>query len=273
MPSQPRTPEHAIPWSATPAASPPTIVLGVIERHHPHVSHDETGITTCPSPYVERRLPHQRALYLPTRELHQPPLYYILAALPVSLVDVDEELPPHYNPHMSRPNAEGGRNYIVHDPAAEAWPYRGTALAVHVARWVSVLLGALGLLFTFLAARALAPGEPWVRWGAVLALAFWPQYHFSTSVINNDLMVTVCATAVTWLLVRVAVAPTPGAMLGLGLAAGWPSSQGQRPGPGARRAAGLSGRPFHRPRGRRLLVGDHLCAGRRAGCGPLVGGA
>ena len=152
---------------------------------------------------TEHRLPRpgERSIS-PNDEMHQPPLYYILAAIPVSLVDLSDNLMPHYNPYMSWPNAQGGQNRVVHDWAAESWPYRGTVLGIHLARWVSVLLGGLTLLFTFLAARDLAPEEPWVRWMAALLVAFWPQFRFSTAVMNNDIMVAVCAGAATWLGVR-----------------------------------------------------------------------
>lgn len=140
-------------------------------------------------------------------EMHQPPLYYILAALPVSLVDLDDGVTPEYNPYVAAPDGQGGRNQFVHDARVESWPYRGTVLAVHLARWVSVLLGALTLLFTYLTARELCPGEPSVRWGAVLLVAFWPQFRFSTAVINNDIMLAAATGAVTWLLVRLVMAP------------------------------------------------------------------
>jgi len=156
---------------------------------------------------TEHRLPRpgERSIS-PNDEMHQPPLYYILAAIPVSFVDLSDNLMPHYNPYMSWPNAQGGQNRVVHDWAAESWPYRGTVLGIHLARWVSVLLGVLTLLFTFLTARDLALEEPWVRWGAVLIVAFWPQFRFTTAVINNDNLLTAAAAAVSWLLVRLATA-------------------------------------------------------------------
>lgn len=158
----------------------------------------------------------------PNDEMHQPPLYYLLASLPVSLVRVDRELALKSNPYFPWADAQGGYNRFVHNPPQEAWPYRGAVLAFHVARWVSVLLGALGILFTFLAGRALSPGDPWVRWMGALVLAFWPQYRFTTAVINNDILVTVCGAAVTWAIVCVAVSPEPRGryLVALGLGAG-----------------------------------------------------
>jgi len=158
----------------------------------------------------------------PNDEMHQPPLYYLLASLPVSLIRVDRDLALKSNPYFPWADAQGGYNRFVHNPAEEAWPYQGAVLALHVARWVSVLLGAFGILFTFLAGRTLAPGDPWVRWTAALVLTFWPQYRFTTAVINNDVLVTVCGAAVTWAVVRVVVSTEPRGrdLVALGLAAG-----------------------------------------------------
>jgi len=156
---------------------------------------------------TEHRLPRpgERSIS-PNDEMHQPPLYYILAAIPVSFVELSDNLMPHYNPYMWWGPEQGGFNRVVHDPVAESWPYHGTVLAIHLARWVSVLLGGLTLVFTFLTARDLAPEEPWVRWGATLTVAFWPQFRFMTAVINNDNLLTAAMAAVSWLLVRLATA-------------------------------------------------------------------
>lgn len=189
-------------------------------------AHDEIG-HYYHARYIaaERRLPAPgQRLVADNDEAHQPPLYYILAAAPLSFLDLDDGLEPHLNPYMAWPRAQGGYNRTIHDPARESWPYRGTVLAVHVARWASVLIGAWGVLFTFLTARQLAPHRPAVRWGAALAFTFWPQFRFATAVINNDILMTVVAAAVTWLLVRVVTAPPRwydivalGAATGLGL--------------------------------------------------------
>lgn len=172
---------------------------------------------------TEHRLPRpgERSIS-PNDEMHQPPLYYILAAIPVSFVDLSDNLMPHYNPHMLWPNAQGGQNRVIHDPAVESWPYRGTVLGIHLARWVSVLLGALVVTFAFLAGRELGPEEPWVRWTAALLVAFWPQFRFSTAVMNNDIMVAACAGAATWLGVRLVASGQVRAVdvAGLGAAVG-----------------------------------------------------
>ncbi|MGQ9682328.1 MAG: ArnT family glycosyltransferase [Anaerolineae bacterium] len=170
-------------------------------------AHDEIGHY-----YVARYIARERRLPPPgstlvalNDETHQPPLYYLIAALPVSLVKEDT-LQPHLNPHMAWPDGQGGLNRVVHDFEGERWPYRGTALAVHLARWVSVSLGALFIIGTYMAARELRPESLSLRWGAALMATFWPQFRFSTAVINNDILVAVCGALLTWLLVRVAMA-------------------------------------------------------------------
>ncbi len=123
-------------------------------------------------------------------ESRQPPLYYVLAAAPVSLVNTDDGPGFAPNPYAGWDLALGGFNAVMHDPADEAFPWRGGVLAVHVARGVSTVLGVLTIWATFAAARRLAPTRPTVRWGAALSLALWPQFRFTTSVINNDNLVT-----------------------------------------------------------------------------------
>ncbi len=123
-------------------------------------------------------------------ESRQPPLYYLLAAGPVSLVNTDDGPAFTPNPYAGWDLALGGFNAVMHDPVYEAFPWRGGVLAVHVARAVSTLLGAFTVWATFAAALRLAPSRPAVRWGAALALALWPQFRFSSSAINNDSLVT-----------------------------------------------------------------------------------
>jgi hypothetical protein len=123
-------------------------------------------------------------------ESRQPPAYYLLAALPVSLINTDDGPPYMPNPYAGWERGMGGLNALVHDWANEAFPWRGGVLAIHVARAVSTLLGVVTLLATFGLAARLAPGQPHVRWGAVLGVALWPQFRFTSAVVNNDSLVT-----------------------------------------------------------------------------------
>lgn len=171
----------------------------------------------------ERRLPDPtKPLIAENDETHQPPLYYLLAAIPLTLADLGEDTSPRLNPHMWAGPVAGGANRVVHDPVAERWPYRGTTLALRLARLVSVLIAAFGVVFTYAAARTAFPADPWVRWGATWLVAFWPQYRFLSAVITNDIMVTACGAAVTWLLLRVVALERPDLpdVVTLGLATG-----------------------------------------------------
>ncbi|MBL8144977.1 MAG: glycosyltransferase family 39 protein [Anaerolineae bacterium] len=123
------------------------------------------------------------------QEGSQPPLYYMAAALLTAGVDTsDLEWVRRINPHadigLVRP--DGNVNMIVHRAAAEAWPWQGTALAVHLARLFSVALGAGALLVTYALGRRLFPERPEVRLGAAALNAFLPMFLFLSGSVNND---------------------------------------------------------------------------------------
>jgi 4-amino-4-deoxy-L-arabinose transferase-like glycosyltransferase len=69
-------------------------------------------------------------------------------------------------------------------------------------RLTSALLGALVVLFTFLLARELAPGRPWLAVLAALLVAFQPMYGFISGIVNNDVGVNAGAAALELLLIR-----------------------------------------------------------------------
>ena len=82
-------------------------------------------------------------------ESHQPPLYYVLSALLVALVDTSDfpALKAQSNPFRGYHSWEVGRdnkNLLLHGPW-DGWPYRNTSLAVHLIRWMSVLMAPLSL--------------------------------------------------------------------------------------------------------------------------------
>ena len=158
-------------------------------------AHDEVGhYANLRYIATEKRLPPPGTQTAPAQdETHQPPLYYILAALPVSLIDLPDEIDYRPNRYVRYPDAQGGHNVAMHDPAAESWPYRGDVLGVHLARCVSVMLGGLVLLVVYQCGRCAWPDHPTVRWLATLTVALWPQFRFSSAVVNNDIAVTLAA--------------------------------------------------------------------------------
>ena len=112
-----------------------------------------------------------------------------------------------------RPSASDGGGYTtsaVHGPIyylALAPAYlleRGGSIfsQLTLMRFTSALLGALVAAFTFLLARELAPGRPWLGVIAALLVAYQPMYSFISGVVNNDVGVNAAAAALELLLMR-----------------------------------------------------------------------
>ncbi len=149
-------------------------------------------------------------------EATQPPLYYLVAAAPMLAVDTRDGYRPAVNPYASRGTGEGGVNMVLNDPLQNKWPFRGTILALHLGRLVSVALSTVGLYFTYRLARLLSPGAGGVVLTAVAIQAFAPQYVFLSSVMTNDILLIVLETALLYFLLRIV---EEGFRLGLVLAA------------------------------------------------------
>ena len=125
------------------------------------------------------------------QEGSQPPLYYALAAAATFWIDTsDVDVVRHLNPHVD-PGAtpDGNVNLAVHRPAWESFPWRGTVLAVHLVRLLSVLMGVAAVYLTYLIARQVVPGEPALALGAAAIHAFTPMFVFISGSVNNDNLV------------------------------------------------------------------------------------
>ena len=125
------------------------------------------------------------------QEGSQPPLYYFLGALTTCWIDTsDMETVRHLNPHVD-PGAtpDGNVNLVVHYPVLESFPWRGTVLAVHLVRLLSVLMGTAAVYLTYLIVREVLPGEPILALGAAAIHAFTPMYIFISGAVNNDNLV------------------------------------------------------------------------------------
>lgn len=137
-------------------------------------------------------------------QLSQPPLYYLLAALSTFWVDSGDGYEPTPNPYAQIGTGEGGVNMFVHSDR-EAFPYRGTILAAHLARLVSVLISAAGVWFTYLLGLFLFPQRKEIALGAMAITAFSPQFLFIGSVITNDILVATISSLVLLLCLRTAL--------------------------------------------------------------------
>src|SRR5512135_1437343 len=80
------------------------------------------------------------------QEASQPPLYYYLTGWATSWIDTsDMNVVRVENPHVDNGviTPDGNINLVAHNPEREAFPWKGTVLAVHLIRFFSVLLGAI----------------------------------------------------------------------------------------------------------------------------------
>lgn len=156
----------------------------------------------------KRRLPPQgeAAWETPVRqEAGQPPLYYLLAALPTAMGQLNEPTavyrPNPYFPSAAPGNVPDNKNVAVHYPA-DTRPLRGQWLGIYLARLVSLLFGVILVLATLALAGEVWPGHPTVAFAAGLLVALTPQVIFLSSVISNEMAVAALSTAVLWLLAR-----------------------------------------------------------------------
>ncbi|MCL6510817.1 MAG: glycosyltransferase family 39 protein [Anaerolineae bacterium] len=163
---------------------------------------------------AERRLPDLKR-DLPSHEVTQPVLYYALAALVISPFDrsnLDQLtlLNPDWFDRSLNLGYTGVRGQHIHTDA-ESWPYRGAVWAVRAARLFSSLLGAATIVLVHLTARDVFNGRrpDAVNPGLAAALcaalvAFNPKFIHISSIVSNDIAITLAATATCWWMVRLA---------------------------------------------------------------------
>lgn len=138
------------------------------------------------------------------QEGSQPPLYYLAAALVTRPIPTDNAAAVlRYNPHaaVGLPDSFGNKNVMVHG-RADGWPWQGAALAAHVARFFSLLLGALTVLSTYLLALTVFPNRLAPAVLAAALVAFNPQFLFLSAAVNNDNLVIAASALGLWLSVR-----------------------------------------------------------------------
>ena len=137
----------------------------------------------------------------------QGPLYYVLAAAATFGVDDSDfdilaRWNPFYTPLEDRPRNDNPNRFI--HTAGEDWPYRGATLALHLARQVSVLMGALTVLGAYLIIREIFPARRALAAGAAAVVAFNPMFLFIASAVSNDVTVAATASLAAWAALRLA---------------------------------------------------------------------
>ena len=130
---------------------------------------------------------------------HHPPLFHAAAALVSAWVPRDRlwDYEPEVNPYWGYRYWEPGvdnKNQFMHR-AEEAWPYRGTTLAIHVVRWFNIVLGALTVWLAYRLAQAIFPERRTFALGATAFVAFNPMFLHLSGGINNDVAAGLVSTA------------------------------------------------------------------------------
>lgn len=155
-----------------------------------------------------------------TMEANQPPLYYLAGAAATGWLPLLEPVDFPANSCFSiEPDDPGRQTFYVHS-RTEAFPYQGSILAFHLARGLSIMMGAVTILLTYWIARRLAPGKPETGWLAAAFLAFNPQFIYITASVNNDALTALLGAAIILLSVIALARPSWTAALGLGLLVG-----------------------------------------------------
>ncbi|MBI5567801.1 MAG: DUF2142 domain-containing protein, partial [Chloroflexi bacterium] len=165
---------------------------------------------------------------LHVQEGGQPPLYYLSAALLTAWIDTSaarDSLRPNPFVNIGNPGRPNNKNHYIHT-AAEDFPYQGTALAVHVVRWLSIGLGLITVVATAATARRLFPDRRSVALLAAALVAFNPQFIYLSASVNNDNALIALAACSLYLLARLwrgdrsrRIVLTLGAVIGLAVLA------------------------------------------------------
>lgn len=127
----------------------------------------------------------------------QPPLYYALVGLAIAPIDQSElatfaVLNPRAN--LGDPLYPGNKNFTLYSGLPR--PLQGVNLAVRVGRWISVLLGALTVLLTYLLSRHAFPRQAGSRLLATALVATIPQFSFISASVSNDNIINAVSAAV-----------------------------------------------------------------------------
>ncbi len=143
------------------------------------------------------------------QEGSQAPLYYLLAgALSAGVDQSDFDAISIRNPHanIGDPLYPGNKNRMLYS-GGPPLPLTGANLALHLGRWLSVVLGMMTLACTYATARLAFPGRNAAALAAVAIVAFLPQFGFIAGSLNNDNMVTAMAAATVLWLARLVAMP------------------------------------------------------------------
>ena len=136
------------------------------------------------------------------QEASQPPLYYYAGAALTFWIDTaDMDAVRQENPHVDNGliTEDGNSNLVMHDPQASQW--QGALLALHLVRFMSLLMSAVTVYLTYRIARAAFAGRPEIALGAAAVNAFLPMFLFISGAVNNDNLAIMLASLALLLMI------------------------------------------------------------------------
>lgn len=158
-----------------------------------------------------------------SQEAAQPPLYYLLGAVLIAPINTSasrELVWPNKFASIGKAGVLINVNRFIHTPI-ESWPWQNYAMAAHILRWLSILLGAGTLIFIYLTGRLLCHQDAYRPLLATGLVAFLPQFNFLHASISNDPLIIFLVSAALWQLVRMwQVEVSRGRLLLLGVTIG-----------------------------------------------------
>ena len=132
-------------------------------------------------------------------EAHQPPLYYILAAIASLPADFSGNVGAFRGNSQFVWAGQGGNevNAAIHG-SAETFPFHQQALALHLARAASILMGLGTVAFTIKIGWDVFPNKRGIGLLAATLVAFNPQFLFISSVLSNDNLLIFIVAGASW---------------------------------------------------------------------------
>lgn len=130
-------------------------------------------------------------------EGHQPPLgYWLMQPVVRWLPSEQRTLAVSGNPQFRWAGGDEAGGYL--HGARELPPYGGQVLAWHLARGVSVVLGAITVLLCWATARRVFGQQPSIALGAAALTAFNPQFIFQHALVSNDPLLTALSSGLIY---------------------------------------------------------------------------
>ena len=154
------------------------------------------------------------------QEGSQPPLYYlVMATFTRGLPTPDWDAVFVRNPFLRHEPGNPHNVNAYRHPLTSATPYADTALAVHVVRWLSLVLSAITVALIYRLALA-ALGDPWLALLAAALAGLNPQVLFINASVNNDTLLTLLCTGALWILLALLARPARNTLWRIALVGG-----------------------------------------------------